>query len=87
MINRILERLEELIEKSFHDSLKGNPFACARNGAYHEAKEIVQEVAKESKAPIRCLTCARYTDNDKIDNTCYLCCKGYEDSYVAKEKE
>lgn len=51
--------------------------------------EILAEIdeAENSKVPIRCLTCARYTDNDKIDNTCYLCCKGFEDSYIPKEAE
>lgn len=47
MIEKICARLEELIDKSFSDALKGYTFASARNGAYQEAKKIVQEVAKE----------------------------------------
>lgn len=51
--------------------------------------EILAEIdeAENSKVPIRCLNCARYTDTDIIDNTCYLCCKGFEDSYIPKEAE
>lgn len=47
----------------------------------------IDEAEHKCKAPIRCLTCTRYTDTDIIDNTCYLCCKGFEDSYIAKEAE
>ena len=45
------------------------------------------EKQTEKKAPIRCLTCARYTDTAEIDNTCYLCCKGIEDNYKQKEEQ
>ena len=55
----------------------------------HRVRVLINQAEREwekknSKAPARCLTCARYTDNDKVDNICYLCCKGIEDSYVEK---
>ena len=81
MIEKILEKLDELGKHclSVYD-YNGHKIAV-------ESYEIVQEVAKEYKAPSRCITCARYTDADTIDNICYLCCKGIEDNYVTKEGE
>lgn len=43
----ILERLDELIEKSYYAATEGNHNAGIRNSAYHRVKKIVQEVAEE----------------------------------------
>ena len=47
MIEKILEKLGELITESYYASVKGTLNAGVRNNAYHEAKKIVQEVAAE----------------------------------------
>ena len=44
---KILERLEGLIEQSYYESSKGNHDAGIRNNAYHKVSIIVQEVARE----------------------------------------
>lgn len=44
---KILERLEELIEKSYYSAAEGNRNAGIKNSAYHKVKKIVQEVAEE----------------------------------------
>ena len=44
---KILERLEVLIEKSYYEATKGSHNAGIRNSAYHKVKKIVQEVAEE----------------------------------------
>ena len=44
---KILERLEELIEESYYEATEGSHNAGIRNNAYHEVKKIVQEVAEE----------------------------------------
>ena len=40
----ILERIEELIEKSYYSAAEGNPNARIKNRAYHKVKQIVCEV-------------------------------------------
>lgn len=93
MIEKILERLEEqeqyyeVTENCDSLELPQNAYYKGLSKGFGYAIGIVQEVAKEYKAPIRCLTCARYTDTDTIDNICYLCCKGMEDNYVVKESK
>lgn len=47
---KILERLDELIEKSYYAATEGNHNAGIRNSAYHKVKKIVQEVAEEYNA-------------------------------------
>ena len=44
---KILERLDELIEKSYYSATEGNRNAGIKNSAYHKVKKIVQEVAEE----------------------------------------
>ena len=44
---RLLQRLEELIAKSYYAATEGNRNAGIRNSAYHKVKNIVQEVAEE----------------------------------------
>ena len=44
---KILERLEELIEKSYYSATEGNRNAGIKNNAYHKVKKIVQEVEEE----------------------------------------
>ena len=44
---KILEKLEELIEKSYYSATEGNRNAGIKNSAYHKVKKIVQEVAEE----------------------------------------
>lgn len=44
---KILERLEELIEKSYYKATEGSHNACIRNSAYHKVKKIVHEVSEE----------------------------------------
>ena len=86
MIEKMLEKIEELIDESTLSDKNSVSFLneCGiKFISAKKAKEIVQEVAKEYKAPVRCSTCANYTDTDEIDNGCYLCCKGIEDNYVA----
>ena len=46
---KILERLEVLIEESYYEATEGSHNAGIRNNAYHEVKKIVQEVAEEYK--------------------------------------
>ena len=46
---KILERLEELIEKSYYSATEGNRNEGIRNSAYHRVKKIVQETAEEYK--------------------------------------
>ena len=49
VFEKILERLEELIEESYYEATEGSHNAGIRNNAYHEVKKIVQEVAEEYK--------------------------------------
>lgn len=44
---KILERLEVLIEKSYYEATEGSHNAGIRNSAYHKVNKIVQEVAEE----------------------------------------
>lgn len=44
---KILKRLEELIEESYYSATEGNRNARIKNRAYHKVKQIVQEVAEE----------------------------------------
>lgn len=44
---KILERLDELIEKSYYSATEGNRNAGIKNSAYHKVKKIVQEVSEE----------------------------------------
>ena len=44
---KILEKLEELIEKSYYSATEGNRNGGRRNSAYHRVKKIVQETAEE----------------------------------------
>lgn len=44
---KILERLEVLIEKSYYEATEGSHNAGIRNSAYHKVKKIVQKVAEE----------------------------------------
>ena len=44
---KILDRLDELIEKSYYSATEGNRNAGIRNSTYHKVKKIVQEVAEE----------------------------------------
>ena len=44
---KILERLEALIEKSYYEATEGSHNAGIRNSAYHKVKKIVQEVVEE----------------------------------------
>lgn len=44
---KILGRLDELIEKSYYKATEGSHNAGIRNSAYHKVKKIVQEVAEE----------------------------------------
>ena len=46
---KILERLEVLIEESYYEATEGSHNAGIRNNAYHEVRRIVQEVAEEYK--------------------------------------
>ena len=91
MIEKILSALkkrEEELSYAFTGEGKANDLVCiSKIREVEHCIKIVKEVAKEYKAPIRCLTCARYTDADEIDNGCYLCCKGMEDNYKAREGE
>ena len=44
---KILEKLDELIEKSYSSKTEGNRNAGIKNRAYHKVKKIVQEVEEE----------------------------------------
>lgn len=44
---KILERLEVLIEESYYEATEGSHNAGIRNNAYHEVRRIVQEVAEK----------------------------------------
>ena len=46
-LEKILERLAELIEKSYYSAIDGNRNAGIKNSAYHKVYKIVQEVAEE----------------------------------------
>ena len=88
MINRMLERLEaERCDLTDYKSSEDRILVRHWNNCVDVCKEIVQEVAKQYTEPVnkRCLTCANYDGEEIVDNICYLCCKGFEDNYVAKE--
>lgn len=44
---KILEMLEELIEKTYYSATEGNRNTGIKNSAYHKVKKIVQEVEEE----------------------------------------
>ena len=41
----------------------------------------------QPKSTSRCVTCANYDGEEIVDNICYLCWKGFEDNYKAREGE
>ena len=60
---KILERLEELIEKSYYSATEGNRNAGIKNSAYHKVKKIVQEVAEEYKGDMKYNLAEMYAKN------------------------
>ena len=95
MINRILERLEEL--KNYNCGgmeCKDCPYTdlCYEGEekekvVIDQCKKIVQEVANEHRKLNRCDTCTHYTSEEIVPPICYFCCKGMEDNYKAREEE
>lgn len=49
VFEKILERIEVLIEESYYEATEGSHNAGIRNNAYHKVRGIVQEVAEEYK--------------------------------------
>ncbi len=48
-IEKLIGRLEERIEDTFHRTLQGNWRAGVENSTYHEVKDIVNQLAEEYK--------------------------------------
>ena len=59
----ILERLEELIEKSYRSAEEGNPNARIKNRAYHKVKQIVCEVLQDYKEDMKYNLAEMYAKN------------------------
>ena len=59
----ILERLEELIEKSYSSAAEGNPNARIKNRAYHKVKQIVCEVLQDYKEDMKYNLAEMYAKN------------------------
>lgn len=59
----ILERLEELIEKSYSSAAEGNPNARIKNRAYHKVKQIIYEVLQKYKEDIKYNLAEMYAKN------------------------
>lgn len=47
VFEKIREKLEELCEQTYYNSVNGNRYEGIRNNAYHNAIEIVNQVEKE----------------------------------------
>lgn len=99
MIEKILSKIREKRDKyadlasssNFDGWTKEEAEYLAKEEAFDEAISIVQEVAKEygekPKEPSRCDTCDNFADENIVPPICYLCCKGLEDNYKAKERK
>ena len=85
MIEKILERLEE--RRNDVVCMDDDDYFMGKSSGFEEAKEIVQEVAKEygyCKKLTKCDSCVQYISEELVPPICYFCCKGIEDNYERK---
>ena len=65
VFEKIIERLEELIEQTYYKAVDGDTEAGIRNMAYHRAKAIVNRIAKEYSSSEE--FCEWVRDNSEYD--------------------